>query len=352
MLTPFLHSCWYATVGALVEARPSCDVNDVYDLACANCLLLDDSGAFCRSCDLCQPNPNCDVAAIVTTGCRLCGFVDDGDNEGGGGGGGGSGFCFSKVVTVQTHKGPVTMQDLQIGDRVLTATGTYETVYAFGHYHPSQPAEFLQLHHSLGNSNNDNNIKALEVTADHLIFLRGKAAPVPAQNIQVGDILRTGNAEETAVVTQITKVHRDGIYAPLTTLSGTLVVDGVVASSYITLDATNPNKQQLLNDHQLIHMALSPYRLLCSGVSRTFCDTRFYMDNGMPHYAHFGMQLLNWLLGSHWIITQWIGLSVIILVAGAFQLLELTVGASLAPLMVLLVAAIYHRHKTSKKKEV
>jgi Hint module len=348
LLTPLLYACfWCATVGTLVDdLEEFCDVDVIYDLACDNCEVLDESGIFCRSCETCQSNANCDVDELVERVCQLCDFFDDGDEDDGDeddGDGGGGIACFSKVATLQTPEGPVTMQDLQIGDRVLTATGTYETVYAFGHYHPSQPADFFQLHHSLGNKN-----QALEVTADHLVFLQGKAAPVPAQNIQVGDNLMTSNSEDAASVTEITKIRREGIYAPLTMHSGTVVVDGVVASSYVTLDASNPNKQQLLNDHQLVHMALSPYRLLCNGVSHTFCETRIYMDNGMPHYAHYGMQLLNWLLSSHWIITQWIGLSMIVLVTGTFQLLEMVFGASLTPLFVLLVATMYHRNKTSK----
>jgi Hint domain len=45
--------------------------------------------------------------------------------------------CFSGITTVQTPHGHVATKDLQLGDRVLTARGDFEPIYAWGHKHAS-----------------------------------------------------------------------------------------------------------------------------------------------------------------------------------------------------------------------
>ncbi|CAB9502309.1 unknown protein [Seminavis robusta] len=78
-----------------------------------------------------------------------------------------AGNCFSKSALVQVaNKGDIAMKDLQVGDRVLTTSGTYQPIYSFGHYQTDQKATFLQIHTSTNSSS-----KPLEMTGNHLIFL-------------------------------------------------------------------------------------------------------------------------------------------------------------------------------------
>jgi len=58
-----------------------------------------------------------------------------------------SGFCFSDRMTVmvQGKKGATRMDELQIGDAILTSKG-YSKVYSFGHHEPSKWTEFLQIY--------------------------------------------------------------------------------------------------------------------------------------------------------------------------------------------------------------
>jgi hypothetical protein len=78
----------------------------------------------------------------------------------------------------------------------------------------------LRIHHEL-------NAKPLELTPGHMLFLASGKLPVPAHFVKVGDVLKT--AEGPSKVTVIRKISRKGIANPLT-LSGSIVVDGVVSS--------------------------------------------------------------------------------------------------------------------------
>jgi len=87
----------------------------------------------------------------------------------------------------------------------------------------------------------------LPITPDHLVFLANGQA-VPAANIKVGDSLASG------VVTEINHVVRsDGIYSPITK-SGTIIVEGNVASTYAAAHESL--------SHSLSHIMTAPLRWL------------------------------------------------------------------------------------------
>lgn len=108
-------------------------------------------------------------------------------------------LCFSAVATVQVEgKGPVAMKDLQVGEKVLTASNDFEPVYAFGHRHLTHTAKFIQFN------------GGLEITGAHLVFIEGKVNPVRADSVKVGDFLQGGE------VKSIKTIQRSGLYTPLT----------------------------------------------------------------------------------------------------------------------------------------
>jgi hypothetical protein len=54
--------------------------------------------------------------------------------------------CFSGTDTVQVwNKGTVAMNDLEVGDKVLTGKNNYEPIYSFGHKHKTAFADFIWL---------------------------------------------------------------------------------------------------------------------------------------------------------------------------------------------------------------
>jgi len=253
--------------------------------------------------------------------------------------------CFSNVATVQTlERGIVAMNQLQVGEQVLTQSGSYETVYAFGHYHPTKAATFLQIQSTTTfdekNNHNNNNNNVLEITGDHLVFLQGKTNPVRADSIRVGDIL-----QPAATVTKIDTVDREGIYAPLTT-GGTVVVNNIVASSYVSLQTMDTTCAEYIpagvlsfSHHAYTHLGLAPFRLLCQGVSSSF-GTSFNEETGMPFYAHMSVSLTQWALHQQHFVVQALVFAVIVLLTGACWVVEATLGATWGPTILVLVAGL------------
>lgn len=149
------------------------------------------------------------------------------------------GACFPEDSTVTTSDGSfVAMKDLKIGTRILSAAGTYSEVYLFGHRDTQSWMRVVELRTS--------DSKTVRMSAGHYIYVNG--AVQTAGTVVAGDRLHTGTGE-TIIVTKVVESIKRGMYAP-TTLSGSLVVDGVLVSSYT--DAIPPI---------VAHWLLSPIRL-------------------------------------------------------------------------------------------
>jgi len=185
--------------------------------------------------------------------------------------------CYSpQVMTGVLGKGIVAMKDLQVGDKVLTGSGTYQTIYAMDHYHKWKPTEYLQIHTSLTQ-------EPLEVTALHMLFVAGKSNPIPALLLEVGDSLQTmmlDNQNEgrhglvaMAEVIKIDRVVRNGFYNALT-MDGTIVVNGVVGSTYPSLFGTEYVEifgVKTISIQDFVHWALMPIRTVyyyCGSMQR------------------------------------------------------------------------------------
>lgn len=172
------------------------------------------------------------------------------------------GYCFSGDNTVEVDGNlTVLMKDLKIGDLVKDSSGNMVQVYSFGQYQPQLRVEFLQIH-ARGLS------RSLELTKDHLVFVQGVA--IPSSMLSVGDYLdvdKTKTGKHIGKITSIKRVTRVGVYAPFT-MSGTILVNGVAASSYVTLQADSSllvfgTLKTSLSIHWLAHVFQAPHRLLC-----------------------------------------------------------------------------------------
>jgi len=135
-------------------------------------------------------------------------------------------FCFPGDSLVETeNQGTIPMKELQLGDRIQTASGKFEPVYSFGHYGPDQMGEFVRFILSTGDT--------LELSASHMVFIAGQSYPIPASMVKPEDVLQTTATATAAFVQDIVRITKSqGVYAPFTT-SGTLVVNGVICSSFI-----------------------------------------------------------------------------------------------------------------------
>ncbi|KAK7241062.1 hypothetical protein SO694_00053039 [Aureococcus anophagefferens] len=116
------------------------------------------------------------------------------------------------------------MRDLRLGDAVLDGAGGFSPVYFFSHADAAVAAPFVRLELATSGA-------TLTLSPDHYVDVRG--APVYAKDVRVGDALArwTGVDFVADVVANATNVVAEGLYNPYT-LSGTIVVDGVLASCH------------------------------------------------------------------------------------------------------------------------
>jgi hypothetical protein len=258
-------------------------------------------------------------------------------------------FCFSSVASTNVlKKGKTLVKDLQIGDEVLTASGGYKQVYTVDHKHPEKASEFLQIY----TSENDEE-SPLEITKSHFVFLHNKIDPVPAGQVQVGDALQVAS-EQPAVVTKISSVIRDGLWNPITE-DGTIVVDGVVTSTYTALNLiSNGNTHstylevggyKIMSIHDFIHLLMTPYRTMCVYTSASFCDAAD--DEEFSSYSKFGNQFLKVSKQLHPMIQNIIALGAVLL----FSVLYLIIMNPLATAILSVSYAYLCHHTTSNSNK-
>lgn len=168
-------------------------------------------------------------------------------------------FCFPGESMVQTRgRGLVPMATLEADEEVLAegAAGVlaYESVLGFMHIVRAEEAPFLTVKHERG---------ILRATAGHLVFVVDGHVRIdrPLGLLKPGDLLLaadSSNLDSPMVLSRVTSIHSSrtalGLYAPLTA-SGTVIVDGVVASIYATPSLA------VQMPHAAAHAALLPVRL-------------------------------------------------------------------------------------------
>jgi len=195
--------------------------------------------------------------------------------------------CFSPEAVVAGREGPIRMKDLRVGEEVWTGK-RFQPVYSFAHKHGNIPTNFLSLKTTASKA-------PLEVTGNHLLYVSGKADPVRAADIQVGDKLVGLNQDtDVATVLQVKSIVRGGLYAPLTS-DGMVVVNDVLASTYVNyapFNALSPYISYGLQDRYQ-HAAFFPYRMFCSLVG---CENESYDETtGYSKYGSAWMGLVEWL---------------------------------------------------------
>ena len=201
-----------------------------------------------------------------------------------------SAWCFSSMNRVLVEgRGSISMEDVKIGDRVMVGDGRFETVYSFGHYSKKQVAEFIQL--TLSNS-----VSPLELTREHMVFVEDSRA-IPAGILKVGDRLMVESGEY-GVVRRIEIVERTGVYAPFTA-SGRIVVNGVVASTFIAFGeswSVEIGSHRIPASYQwLAHAFESPHRMYCR-LYMDVCKEERYTDEGVSMWVSGGLEVAEWLM--------------------------------------------------------
>merc|ERR1719370_228726 len=138
--------------------------------------------------------------------------------------------CFSGSSTVKTRRGNLPIGNLQLGDDVLTFTSEkgahYTEFLGWLDRNASAVGDFLKI---------STNSSSIVLTGNHLIFRSAGSSleSVFADQIEEGDRLVSwkGSRMREEAVVAVEPAREKGIWTPLT-MEGTLLVDGILASSY------------------------------------------------------------------------------------------------------------------------
>lgn len=245
-------------------------------------------------------------------------------------------FCFSgQTEVVVKDQGEVLMKNLRLGDEVLVSADKYERVYSFGHRHESVKTDYLQLYSASSSA-------PLEITNEHMVIVEDGRA-VPASTVQIGDKIQAVDA--VVVVTAIKAVTRLGAFAPFTP-SGTVVVNNVVASSFVAFQETDVltigSIKTPLSFQWLAHTFETPHRLYCS---ISDCLTEEYTSEGVSKWVSAPLAAMSW-----WFAQNTIVMSLLLLpVLAVFLCLSALANAGNAAALILLGTAVWRRRQSARK---
>jgi hypothetical protein len=199
----------------------------------------------------------------------------------------GGGFCFSGDATAEVEgKGTVSMKELSLGNRVRVEGNKFEPIYSFGHYDPNVRAEYLKITTESG--------AQLTISKHHMVFAETDGA-VPASSLKVGDkVVMASNSLDT--IKTIKTVLRQGAFAPFTS-SGTIIVNGVKASSYVAFQDSPVlligGFSTGLTYQWLAHAFELPHRMWCSVAAS--CKNETYVD-GVSAWVYLPNKIAAWFV--------------------------------------------------------
>jgi hypothetical protein len=170
--------------------------------------------------------------------------------------------CFPATATVTlADNSAKQMGALATGDKVHVGSGQYDDVFFFSTQMESTMSKFVVLSTSATEA-------PLKLTSGHYLYVNGKLAT--AGSVKKGDMLTLANGNKAAV-SEVSSEWAPGLYNPHT-LSGDIVVDGVLTSTYT--DAVDPT---------LAHALLLPLRQMYA-MGSTFGQGFSAMAKGVPSW--------------------------------------------------------------------
>jgi len=259
-------------------------------------------------------------------------------------------------------KGPVEMQHLNLGDKVLVANGAYETIYSFGHISRDTQSDFLRLH---------TQSSVLELSMDHMVYLVNKPVPIPADQVKVGDTLKVfgglDDSAEDGIVKKVTSLSRKGLFSPLT-VSGTIVVNNIVASTFtaISEDAEytpilKVKGVETVSNQLIAHIWETPSRVL-----RTVMGWKeeSYVKGTYSRWTYVGLRLVKDILLPHGVLGGLVACVVLLSISPLYAVewfvrscfvvgsVRLAMGSMVASLAVLGLAFVASRRVQIMCKKV
>jgi len=141
--------------------------------------------------------------------------------------------CFAAhAQVVDKNYGLINMEDVAVGDLLLTDQGFYTEVVGWLHREKNRRSKFLEIvfYHEATN-------KTLTITENHHVRLTDGAL-VEAVDVDVGSLLMGVDGSPKQVI-DVREGYWTGVWAPLTR-SGTVAVDGIQCSIYANGPAFEP----------------------------------------------------------------------------------------------------------------
>lgn len=137
----------------------------------------------------------------------------------------GGAACFPEDAQITKHDGSVIrMSELERRDFIHSGEddGIASEIFFFSHRDRHSIHEYMHIIFDNGGS--------IKISEGHYLYVNGLLQV--ARIVQVGDMLRSGaDSGDRVKVKAVKKVHLRGAYAP-TSMTGKLVVDGIVVSSF------------------------------------------------------------------------------------------------------------------------
>jgi hypothetical protein len=277
---------------------------------------------------------------------------DEGENGGDEGGEGGGAACFPADATVNLKgRGYVAMEQLQIGDLVQVANGSFEPIYSFCKKNADSLVDYLHIFTA-------NLKKPLVLTPNHLVYVvsaddvLSAARAVEGKAVRVGDSLIMGDGTLTKVV-KLSHGKKRGYYAPYTS-SGTIVVDHLQASVYAStpsgpLSSTSTLASPWLFQQQdLYWLSQSHHRLLCQ-ISWETCHNECYSTvTGMSNIVEWSLVQYDRLTNLSPMAQILAGIPVVACLLLAALLEKILIATSLAAVLIFVGTAAFHRHGYNK----
>lgn len=209
-------------------------------------------------------------------------------------------FCFPSDATVQVLVGAdtvatATMEDIKVGDRVLTAAG-FSEVYAFMDHTTVPEIQYLKFRTDSG--------AELRLTEEHIVFAHADRQPVLASEVKEGDFLWVMHRPDElgmekaslklSRVVDVTFEQAKGAHAPLT-VEGSLIVDGILASSSAGVQTLRWGDLPLLTGHRAVMLAHAPLRFLCNFMPSACGPEWHSAELGRHLWTQWVLDHLGWL---------------------------------------------------------
>mmetsp|Transcript_27131 Transcript_27131/g.30017 ORF Transcript_27131/g.30017 Transcript_27131/m.30017 type:complete len:190 (+) Transcript_27131:2-571(+) len=174
------------------------------------------------------------------------------------------------------------------------------------------------------------------------------------------------NLSSSIRITSITSIPipKGGYMAPFTP-SGKIVVNGIMASSFVDLFDDTTTKVLLpfkkLSPQWIAHAFEFPHRMICSGAS-LFCGTETYDENGISNWVSKPLQLSQYWISSLSSSKEWVLLffhmplfAIFVLTLSIFTIIEssfLIFGSDHRTLMLLLGGTMMTYYYYTNKKSL